>query len=46
MVRTMAHLFVLELTYVGSLEEVDKLMSRHREYLRRYYETGAFLGDR
>lgn len=36
-------LFVLILTYTRPIEEVDRLLEAHRNYLTRYYEEGNFL---
>lgn len=36
-------LFILILTYVKPLTEVDRLLEAHRSYLMRYYEQGDFL---
>jgi uncharacterized protein YciI len=35
--------FILLLTYVKSLEEVDALMSEHVAWLREQYDAGRFL---
>ncbi|MGK4578961.1 YciI family protein [Kitasatospora sp. HPMI-4] len=36
-------MFILTLTYLGSLEEIDALLPAHREYLERHYREGRFL---
>jgi len=40
-----AHLFVLDLTYVTDLVEVDRHMEGHRRYLAVNYERGVFLAS-
>jgi uncharacterized protein YciI len=35
--------FVVTLTYVADLAEIDAAMPRHMAYLRRQYEEGIFL---
>jgi uncharacterized protein YciI len=41
----MSSLFVLDLTYVADLSEVDRLLEPHREYLARNYDAGVFLAS-
>jgi len=36
-------MFILRLTYLKGLDQVDALMSEHREYLERNYREGVFL---
>lgn len=36
-------LFVLTLTYIKPLSEVERLLEAHRSYLTRNYEQGIFL---
>ena len=36
-------MFVVTLTYVADLAEIDAAMPRHMAYLRRQYEEGVFL---
>lgn len=41
----MPRLFVLDLTYVADLADVDVHLEAHREYLRRHYADGTFLAS-
>jgi uncharacterized protein YciI len=36
-------MFVVTLTYVADLSEIDAAMPRHMAYLRRQYEDGVFV---
>jgi uncharacterized protein YciI len=36
-------MFVVELTYKVSLEEIDAAMKAHMVFLRRHYASGAFV---
>lgn len=36
-------MFVVELTYKASLEEIDGAMKAHMVFLRRHYASGAFV---
>ncbi|MGE4421841.1 MAG: YciI family protein [Pseudodesulfovibrio sp.] len=36
-------MFILRLTYVKPLSEIDRLIPPHREYLAKYYASGNFL---
>src|SRR5262245_3852099 len=36
-------LFVVELTYKASLDEIDAHMTAHMRYLKKYYASGNFL---
>jgi uncharacterized protein YciI len=36
-------MFILMVTYLKSLEEIDSLMPPHRQYLERHYRDGTFL---
>lgn len=36
-------MFVLLVTYQKGLDEVDKYLDAHREYLDRFYQSGHFL---
>lgn len=38
-------MFVIELTYVKSLEEVDKHLSDHMGFLKKHYDAGFFLAS-
>jgi uncharacterized protein YciI len=40
-----ASLFVLDLTYVVDLPEVERHMDGHREFLQRNYDAGLFLAS-
>ncbi|MEP2705905.1 MAG: YciI family protein [Roseibium sp.] len=37
------NLFVIDLTYVAPLEEVDRLVESHRAFLKANYDAGCFL---
>lgn len=41
----MAHLFVLDLTYVAGLEIVEQHLAGHRKYLSENYGSGVFLAS-
>jgi uncharacterized protein YciI len=43
MSQSSTHFFVLSLTYIRPLEEVDPLMDAHVSYLKSGYERGYFL---
>lgn len=36
-------MFLVLLTYIKPLEEIDRLVSGHREFLERHYASGHFL---
>lgn len=36
-------MFVITLTYVKPLSDVDRLLKEHVEYLNKFYESGHFL---
>src|SRR4030095_13385833 len=36
-------MFVIELSYKASLDEIDAHMSAHMKFLRKYYAAGNFL---
>jgi uncharacterized protein YciI len=36
-------MFVIELTYQASLEEIDASMAAHVAFLKKYYASGNFL---
>lgn len=36
-------MFILHLTYVKPLAEIDRLIPPHREYLAKFYASGNFL---
>ena len=38
-------MFIVSLTYKVSLEEVDKLLPEHIEYLKKQYEDGNFIAS-
>ncbi len=38
-------MFVVTVTYVVPIEEVDAVLGAHREFLRRQYEAGIFLAS-
>lgn len=39
----MKSVFIIELIYKADLAEIDKQMSAHMAYLRKYYAAGNFL---
>jgi uncharacterized protein YciI len=43
MSQTVTHLFILSLTYIRPLAEVDALMDAHVSYLETEYMRGSFL---
>ena len=36
-------MFIISITYTKSIPEVDALMTPHREYLQRYFDSGVFV---
>jgi uncharacterized protein YciI len=36
-------MFLLHLTYIKPLAEIDRLIPEHRAYLERHYASGCFL---
>ena len=36
-------MFIVNLTYVKPLEEVEKILPEHIQYLEKYYESGNFI---
>ena len=38
-------MFVVSITYICNMSEVDKHLSRHIEYLEKHYASGAFLAS-
>ena len=38
-------MFIISLTYIKPLEEVDTLLERHVAYLKEQYELGNFLAS-
>ncbi len=36
-------MFVVLLTYIKPMSEVDRFVEEHREFLKRYYASGKFL---
>lgn len=41
----MAHLFVIDLTYISDLEKVEEHMQAHRDFLGEHYASGMFLAS-
>ena len=37
------HVFIILLSYIKPLSEVDRFVGEHREFLERYYASGHFL---
>ncbi len=38
-------MFVIELTYVKPLDEVDKYLPKHVDFLKKQYDAGFFLAS-
>lgn len=38
-------MFIISLTYICDLKEVDKILSEHAEYLRIQYKKGNFIAS-
>lgn len=38
-------MFIISLTYIKPLEEIDALLEEHVEYLKQQYEFGTFLAS-
>lgn len=38
-------MFIVMLTYIAPIEEIDALLPPHREYLKRHYAAGTFLAS-
>jgi len=38
-------MFIISLTYICDLKEVDKMLSKHIEYLKIQYEKGYFIAS-
>lgn len=38
-------MFIVSLTYICNLEEVDKILPQHVEYLKKQYEKGNFIAS-
>jgi uncharacterized protein YciI len=38
-------MFIVSLTYISSLEEVDKILPQHVEYLKNQYEKRNFIAS-
>lgn len=38
-------LFVLDLTYIANIDDVDRHIEAHREFLKRHYADGTFLAS-
>lgn len=36
-------MFIIQLTYTGSLAEVDQLLDDHKLFLEKYYAEGIFM---
>lgn len=41
----MPHVFVIDLEYLTGLDEVDRHLADHREFLTRNYAAGTFLAS-
>ena len=40
---TYLYMYILELTYIKQLEEVDRHLEAHKVYLDKYYNSGYYL---
>lgn len=38
-------MFIVSLTYICTLEDVDKILPQHVEYLKNQYEKGNFIAS-
>ncbi len=38
-------MIIIELTYKKSVEEVDKYLEEHRDFLEKYYNKGIFIAS-
>lgn len=38
-------MFIFKLTYKKPLEDVEKHLAAHREYLDKFYRTGNFINE-
>ena len=38
-------MFIISLTYIVDLKEVDKLLSQHADYLKTQYKKGNFIAS-
>jgi len=36
-------MFIIQLTYTGSLDEVDRFLEDHKLFLEKYYAAGIFI---
>ncbi|MGL4742116.1 MAG: YciI family protein [Sarcina sp.] len=36
-------MFIVNLTYISKITEVEKYLSKHKDYLDKFYEKGNFL---
>ncbi|MGL4991632.1 MAG: YciI family protein [Sarcina sp.] len=36
-------MFIINLTYISKIEEVEKYLIEHKEYLDKFYDKGNFL---
>ncbi len=36
-------MYLISLTYIRPVEEVDRFLDEHRQYLKKQYEAGSFL---
>ncbi len=41
----MNNMLIIELNYTKSLEEVEKFLNEHRNFLDRYYKSGVFIAS-
>jgi uncharacterized protein YciI len=38
-------MFIIDLTYIVGLEELDQHMANHMKYLRKYYKNNVFVAS-
>jgi uncharacterized protein YciI len=38
-------MFIVSLTYICNLEEIDKILPEHIQYLKEQYEKGNFIAS-
>jgi uncharacterized protein YciI len=36
-------MFIIDVKYTGSIEQIDALLATHRQWLDQYYQQGLFL---
>lgn len=38
-------MFIISLTYKGSIEDVERYISEHNSFLQKYYDIGLFIAS-